>query len=265
MALPEPEIVLGGGNVNVGVVRVGDTVRRAMSRSSPAIHRLLLHLESKAFNGSPRFLGIDGQQREILSYLHGEVGVHPRIWETDEALFSAAGLLRRYHDATKDFLILESDDWTFSYQDRRRHEVICHNDFAPYNFVFSARIPYAVIDFDLAGPGPRLRDVAYAAYWMTPLCFSAPEIKPYTEADVANSSRRLIRFCAHYGVPIDQALLDMVMEVLVDMGDEERVRAGLGAQAADRLRLGGHFEHWRREAEAFALNRGRIEGAIART
>lgn len=43
-------------------------------------------------------------------------------------------------------------------------------------------------------------------------------MKPYTEADVANGSRRLKRICALYGFPVDQALLDMVMEVLADMG-----------------------------------------------
>lgn len=217
----EPEIALDGGNVNAGVVRVGDTVRRNLSRSSPTVHRLLLHIAAKGFKGSPRFLGIDDQKREILSYFDGEVGVHPCIWEEDDTLVADAELLRLYHDATEDFPASESDDWTFSYPDRRRHEVICHNDFAPYNFVFRARIPYAVIDFDLAGPGPRLRDVAYAAYWMTPIAFSAPDMKPYAEADVGKGSERLKRFCAHYGVPADQALLDMLMEVLVDSRTRE--------------------------------------------
>lgn len=260
--MPEPEIALDGGNVNTGVVRVGDTVRRRMSPSSPTVHRLLLHLEEKGFEGSPRFLGTDDEKREILSYFSGDVGVRPCIWRGDDALVAAAALLRRYHDATEDFSAKASDEWTFTHPDRRRHEVICHNDFAPYNFVFRACVPYAVIDFDVAGPGPRHRDVAYAAYWMAPLAFSAPEMKPYTEADVANGSRRLKKFCSQYGIPADRALLDMVMEVLVDMGDEVRVRTGLGAQTADRLRLGGHFGHWRREAAAFALNRAKIERAL---
>lgn len=97
---------------------------------------------------------------------------------------------------------------------------------------------------------------------MTPLAFAASEMKQCAEADVANGSGRLKTFCAYYGVPADQALLDMVMEVLVNMGDEQRVRAALGTQAADQLRLGGHFEHWRHEAEAFALNRARVERAL---
>lgn len=258
--LPEPEIALNGGNVNTSVVRVGDTVRRHMSPSSPAVHRLLLHLEAKGFEGSPRYLGIDDKSREILSYIEGEVGVRPSLWEGDDALLAAAGLLRRYHDATADFPVEQSDEWAFAHPGR--HEVICHNDFAPYNFVFDAGLPIAVIDYDLACPGPRLRDVAYAAYWMVPLAFSADEMKAHARADLADGSRRLKTFCAHYGIAADQALLDMVTDVLEDMGNEERVRTALGAEAADRLRLGGHFEHWRREATAFALNREKLERAL---
>lgn len=258
--LPEPEISLDGGNVNTSVVRVGDTVRRHMSPSSPAVHRLLLHLEAKGFEASPRFLGIDDKGREILSYIDGETGVRPDLWQGDDALVATAGLLRRYHDATADFAVTDSDAWTFS--DLSRHEVICHNDFAPYNFVFDAGLPIAVIDFDLAGPGPRLRDIAYTAYWMVPLAFSAAEMQSHAEADLADGSRRLKTFYAHYGIPADGALFDMVMEVLIDMGNEDRVRTALGPDAADRLRQGGHFEHWQREAAAFALNRAELERAL---
>ena len=69
----------------------------------------------------------------------------------------------------------------------------------------------AVIDFDLAGPGPRLWDVAYAAYWMTPLSFHADRHGgAYAQADFADGSRRLKLFCAGYGIPADRALLETV-------------------------------------------------------
>jgi hypothetical protein len=56
------------------VVRVGDTVRRRMYPWSATIHRLLAHLEAVGFDRAPRFLGIDAQGREVLSYLEGTSG-----------------------------------------------------------------------------------------------------------------------------------------------------------------------------------------------
>jgi hypothetical protein len=39
------------------------------------VHQLLLHLEKKGFAGSPRFLGLDEQGREILTFLEGETSI----------------------------------------------------------------------------------------------------------------------------------------------------------------------------------------------
>ncbi len=153
--MSENEILLSGGNVNTGVVRVGNTVRRAMTPASPTIHRLLLHLEAKGFAGSPRFLGVDRKGREKLSFLEGETGIPPAIWQSDEPLIAGAKLLRRYHDATLDFVQSDADVWAERATEDKRQEVICHNDFAPYNFVYATGLPWGVIDFDLAGPGPR--------------------------------------------------------------------------------------------------------------
>ena len=71
---PLNEIPLAGGNVNSGVVRLGDTVRRELTAASPIVQKLLRHLEEEGFASSPRFLGIDEQNREILSYFEGERG-----------------------------------------------------------------------------------------------------------------------------------------------------------------------------------------------
>src|SRR5512147_2728885 len=89
---------LAGGNTNSGVVRVGATVRRDQTAASPAVHQLLRHLEAKGFDGSPRFLGIDAEGREILSFIAGATGIPPALWHTDAPLLAAARLLRRYHD-----------------------------------------------------------------------------------------------------------------------------------------------------------------------
>ncbi|GAB3971968.1 hypothetical protein GCM10027615_31900 [Plantactinospora veratri] len=67
------EIPLHGGNVST-VVRVGDTVRRNAGPWTPSVHALLRHLEYVGFTGSPRALGMDSRNREVLSYLEGSAG-----------------------------------------------------------------------------------------------------------------------------------------------------------------------------------------------
>lgn len=257
--VPANEILLSGGNVNAGVVRVGDTVRRATTPASPTIHRLLLHLEAKGFAGSPRFLGMDVQGREMLSFLEGETGIPEAIWQAEEPLIAAAKLLRQYHDATLDFVHGEGDRWADRATQDEDGEVICHNDFAPYNFVYAAGLPWGVIDFDLAGPGPRLRDVAYAAYWMVPLSFHSEDQKGFAQADLRNGSRRCRLFCDTYGIPVTGAFFEMIANVLASMGDEEGMRRLLGSAAAAKLKADGHLAHWQREALAFAQVRPQIE------
>ena len=260
--MPNQEIPLSGGNVNTGVVRVDNTVRRVVTSASPTIHRLLLHLETKGFAGSPCFLGIDAKGREVLTFFEGETGIPVGIWQSDEPLIATAKLLRRYHDATVDFEWSDSAGWNGEYPDAARHEVICHNDFAPYNFVFTAGIPYAVFDFDLAGPGPRMKDIAYALYWMAPLSFNSDDQKSFAEADVSNGSRRCRLFCETYGIDIEPDLLDMIAEVLALMGDELQMRRMLGDAGAAKLKREGHLAHWQREALAYQQHRPRIEADL---
>ncbi|MEZ4658143.1 MAG: aminoglycoside phosphotransferase family protein [Caldilineaceae bacterium] len=251
------EEILSGGNLSQ-VVRVGDTVRRPLRSWSPTIHRLLTHLAEQGFTSCPRFWGWTSSN-EILSYLPGEVDFVPYRWR-EEVLVAAAQLLRSYHDATVDFAAHADAQWQYVYPDASRHEVICHNDFAPYNLVFDGRLPYALIDFDMAGPGPRLRDVAYAAYWFVPLSFHADDMVARTRADIANNSRRLKLFCATYGIPANEALLDMLEEILIHMWRFPAQQVQAGHLEYQKLIDEGHTEHWRQELAAFQKYRREFLG-----
>ncbi len=262
--MAEREIPLAGGNVNPGVVRIGDTVRRTTSKTSSSVHQLLVHLEKKGFTGSPRFLGIDEKGREILSFVEGESGVPNYLWDEEKSVSAAAKLLRAYHDATLDFAQNDAQLWGITYPDTARHEVICHNDFAPYNFIFRDRAPVAVIDFDLVGPGPRLRDIAYAAYWLAPLSFADENMQAYTEREIKNGNPRLHLFCQTYGVQADLSLLEMVHEVLSFMGDETEVEKVLGREGMLKLAREGHLAHWQKEAQAFSENQRRVAANLTR-
>jgi Ser/Thr protein kinase RdoA (MazF antagonist) len=74
--------------------------------------------------------------------------------------------LRQWHDASESF-----DREGATWHDERcpTGEVICHNDFAPYNLVFRGGSLVGAIDFDTCSPGSRLWDLAYAAYRFVPL------------------------------------------------------------------------------------------------
>src|SRR5690242_2685586 len=112
----EDETPLHGGNVTA-VVRVGNTVRRPTGPWSAAVHSLLRHLEGRGFDGAPRFRGLDSQGREILTFLPGEVGRYPLplyMW-SEAVLTGAARLLRRYHDATRDYGRPPEAHWQMAY------------------------------------------------------------------------------------------------------------------------------------------------------
>lgn len=261
-AMNEKEIALTGGNTNAAVVRVGDTVRRAMRPSSATVHRLLKFLEQQGFDGSPKFLGIDAGTRETLSYIKGSCEISPWVWRCDSIVETTAHALRLLHDITARYIPDADDQWGFTYPDPTRHEVICHNDFGLYNIVTKEEKFTGVIDFDLAGPGPRIRDIAYAAYWLTPLSQSAEDMKPFALADLSHNCRRLKLFCNSYGVEADASLLDMVSEILHMMGSENAMIDLFGCDVASRLGKDGHLQHWHREALVFDANRGNIENAL---
>jgi hypothetical protein len=168
---PEPGVPLPGGVANQGrVVRVGDTVRRPQRSTSAATHALFRHLEDVGFPGAPRFLGIDAQDREVLSYIPGTTVLPPYPdWAfTDEALASVARLLRDYHRAVAGF-DPTPHAWPASPPEPFTGELVSHNDLNLDNVVFRDGRAVGLIDFDLASPGSRLWDVACAARLWAPI------------------------------------------------------------------------------------------------
>jgi hypothetical protein len=196
--LSEPEVILTGGNVTP-VSRIGDRVHRRSGPWSAGVQRLLGHLEAAGFDRAPRALGFDGAGREVVSFLAGDVYNYPLpsfLW-TDALLVQAAELLREYHDATLGFVPAAGDRWQIPAPADLPREVMCHNDVAPYNVVVRGRRLAGLIDFDTAGPGPRVWDVVHAAYRFVPL--SVTEGPPALHA-VGEQSRRLRLFADTYNL-----------------------------------------------------------------
>ena len=230
------EIALHGGTTNRGLVfRVGDTVRRPRRTTSASTEALLQHLADVGFDGAPRFLGVDEQGREVLSYIPGETVTPPySAWAlTEEALRSVVLLLRRYHEAVAGF-VPTGHTWPEPQPPTARDGLVSHNDPNLDNVVFRDGHAVALIDFDLAGPGSRLWDLAATARLWVPL-------RPAAEiADVRRDhcAARLRLAVQTYGGPAtdpDQ-LLDAVVAHHAWSYDIMRVAADGGHRAfADYL------------------------------
>ena len=213
------EVPLLGGRVTPGVVRVGDTVRRPVGPHSAFVHALLRHLEQVGFADAPRFLGIDDQGRERLSYIEGFVPDNLDAGLTDERLADAVRLLRRYHDAAAGSALAGVE------------EVVCHNDISPVNTVFVDGRPTALFDFDMARPGPRIRDVSYGMFLWLNLGWDGP---PPEE-----QRRRIRLWCDAYGLADRSDLMDEVKQRV-----RETVIRRSGDGSEDAARWWQHQLEW---------------------
>ncbi len=221
------ETVLTGGDVNL-VVRIGDTVRRPTGPWSPAVHALLRHFDAVGFDGAPRFLGIDEQGREILSYVAGEPG-HAPAPASDEVVEELARLIRRMHDAQAGFEPASGRRFP------GEGPVVCFNDFFWPNVIFRGGLPVALIDWDLAAPGEPADDVAAAAYFWAPLRTDEQAAEWGLPTD--RRGERLRQLCDAYGLDDRGDLLDRVLA-------QRRRGHGLHARLGGRERRPGWAEMW---------------------
>jgi len=245
------EYPLRGGSINT-VVRAGDTVRRRPG--GRFVHELLGFFERSGWGGAPRFLGVDERGREILSFVDGHVPWRaadmPGV-TAEASLIRVAELVREFHDLTAG-TPLAGDD-----------EVVCHNDLAPNNTVYSRSgaglgdggaglRPLAFIDWDLAGPGRRIHDVAH-------VCWQYLGLGPRAAAGPAAHGIRLI--CDAYRLDGRDEIADVIMWW------QDRCWRGIqaGAEAGDpamiRLRDSGAVREVRAAFGWVAENRAELEGS----
>jgi Ser/Thr protein kinase RdoA (MazF antagonist) len=140
------------------------------------------------------------------------------VYEDEITIVGAAQLLRRYHDLLATFIAPPDARWRIIAPGA--HEVICHNDWAPYNALFDGHRPVAMLDWDSAGPGSRIWDVAWSAYTWVPL---KPEATS-NPVPLAMRAPRLATFCAAYrGVEPSEVLETLVgqLRFLADLVQTE--------------------------------------------
>lgn len=234
---------LTGGNVG-GAVRVGPTVRRTTGPWTPAVHRLLGHLGDTGFAEVPQVLGVDERSREVLTYLPGRVPDVDTEVTSESALTSGMRWLRRYHDAVDGVDL--AGPWRTPTRQRRPGpgELICHNDFAPYNVTLGSgptgEQVVGVFDWDMAGPGTRLEELAFAAWNWIPMHRPLPPVQAARRLQVMADAYGTDTYAADIAAGVvpkieqvadaiaaGQAAGDPGMLNLAQVGEPERMRRTL--------------------------------------
>lgn len=237
-------------------VRVGNTVRRPCERWTASVHALLRHLEEGGFDGAPRVLGIDDRGREVLTYLPNE----PTWPYTEAALVGTARLLRRVHEALEGFSATADAVWA-SPDGSVPGPRFGHNDVGPQNTVYAGGVPYAFIDWELAGPAPSLYDLVGAAINLAPLrpdhfCRAAgfPELP--------DRGARLRLFCDAYGLTDRSHVVDSVESYMTQGLREIAELGGAGVMPFSRFLARGEDRYVRWDLEWVLAHRRELDIAL---
>jgi len=259
----EAELPLEGGNFDMTAVRVGDTVRRSAGPWTPAVHAVLDHLSARNFAGAPLALGIDGQGREVLSFMEGEAGRYPLTpyMLSDDILMEAARLLRAMHDATASFTPPRDAVWRQAVPDPGPIEVVCHNDWAPYNAIFRDTHLAGFIDWDFARPGSRLWDVAWMAHTWVPLRDDSECVGQGWSAP-PNRSARLRLLCDAYGLADRRMLIPAIRARIAGTAAWIEAGAASGASVFVRLSREGHAAGYRHAVGFVDAVQAELEAAL---
>jgi hypothetical protein len=257
------EELLDGGKLNQ-VVRVGDTVRRATGVWTPAVHALLEHLREREFRGCPRAIGIDPRGREILSYLPGETVGSQKPWpawtRSEQTLQDVARWLRRYHRAVADFVQPAGTRWRLTDARVGPGEIICHNDVAPYNIAWGTGGVVGVFDWDVAGPGTRELDLAFAAWNFVPL--HAQAMCRELGWGPQDRAARLRRFVDAYGLEHRGGFIELIALRMQSSIDRIQGAADRGEPAFRALVDAGHLEPVRASKERLIRDATMLQRAI---
>ncbi|MBI5160887.1 MAG: phosphotransferase [Micrococcales bacterium] len=238
-----------------GAVRVGDTVLRPIGPWTPAVHALLEHLARAGLRGVPGVAGIEGG-REVLPYIPGRSLDPDAELASDAELAGAVTWLRDYHAAVASFRPTEPLRWRSSAEPMRlaADQIVTHNDPGAYNWVVSGGAFVGMIDWDMAGPGHPLEDLAFLCWTGIPL---------HRELLAADAARRLRRVARLYGGFTPAEILDAAVARMRVAA--ERIAAGQRRGDPGLLALGqaGEPERTLERLADFAVRRPAIDAALA--
>lgn len=192
--MTEGDDLFGGAT---GARRSGQEVLRPAGQWTTAVHALMRHVRATGVTETPEVLGLDGSgEYERLRWIPGEDnGVD---LGSDDDLRQVGQLVRRVHDSLLSFSPPPHASWRL----RCDGPTFIHGDISPWNVVWREGRIAGLLDWDQAGPGRDLEDLAYAAWVWVPL--EAPEDVPahwlVRDPSLAAQRVRLVLLAEAYGL-----------------------------------------------------------------
>ncbi|HEX7167888.1 MAG TPA: phosphotransferase [Acidimicrobiales bacterium] len=241
--MTEPERAVPLGGLKAGqVVRVGDTVCRPVGAWSPIVHALLRHLEEREFDGAPRFVGIDGARREVLTFHPGVLMTEHPDAAADDLLAEVAAVVRAFHAAAADFTPPPGQPRWAGSLDPAGGASVLHGDLAPWNVIVGTD-HLTLIDWDDVWVGRIEWEVAYALHTFVPFW-------PDGLSD-RETVRRIRVFADAYGLRDDEmrAALELVPARCRTVGEATRAHAALGDEAFIGFVAQGIDAYWLSSAD----------------
>lgn len=236
-----------------GVTRVGRTVRRPTGPWTPAVHDLLTFLRESGLRGVPTLHGLDDDGREVLSYVEGRgVPVDDEV-VLDSVLVEAVTWLRDFHDVVEAYRPEGEVVWRGGTRALEDGEIICHHDPGAYNWIIQSGHFVAMIDWDMAGPGRAVEDLAFLAWTAIPL---------YRDIGAQETARRLDLLVDAYGEWGPMTVLDAVVARMSAAAD--RIEAGIarGDEGIANLQRVGEPQRTRDRVAAFRERIAAIDAAL---
>jgi Ser/Thr protein kinase RdoA (MazF antagonist) len=165
-----------------------------------------------------------------------EVGSHGRLARVGR-------IIREFHDAVAGFTPPPDAAWrvVIPPEDDGGGEIVAHHDLAPWNLVTDGRT-WTFIDWDTAGPGSRLWDLAYAVKAFVPLSADPAWQRP-------DPAARVRVLADAYGLDEEQRRRLAPMLTRRSRAMYDLLAAGYAEEAQPWARLWaeGHGEIWRRD------------------
>jgi aminoglycoside phosphotransferase (APT) family kinase protein len=121
--------------------------------------------------------------------------------------------------------------------------------------------PRAIIDFDTAGPGSRIWDVAYAVYRFVPLT-SDEHSRTLGQPRPAERGRRLRLFCDAYGLEQRHELLENVERRLEVLCAFMTSSAASGDVSYKKAIEAGHLDLYLGDIQSLRRRRAELEQSL---